>query len=462
MISSNDCDKHNGDKQETNRDGDKHNRKNIANLNVTSFCNNDSFKMTDNGSNANNSANDNNSDNNNDMIVSCNNDKSHNIVNSTININNSTNSNDSVNNMTMSCNNVQHCNIVDSTINVNNSMSDADFNSNAISSLDNELNHDTINDKNNDNNSTGHVNSNNNSNNITFSNVCDQQNRIRSVNLNVTFSCDNGKSYETIDNGISTNNFTSSNNPDNMTFSCNDKDCNIVNSTINANNDTYCVNNMTSSCDNGKSIGSDINNFTNSDDSYNNAILSCDNGSVNNSLTGVILNDVIFPFDDGNNSNNIFSILSDVTKSKTSTNCNDNNTFSCNDNNTNNSLSVNTTNISEYLPSTSEITTEIEAVGYEQEIEHESIHNISTNNDKNYSESLIDISSVNTFGCKEDNMSVPFSQPKGLKKKNFCYYCKKFQSKIARHLENVHKLEPEVKKFLLLPKGDYILKSIDD
>lgn len=82
----------------------------------------------------------------------------------------------------------------------------------------------------------------------------------------------------------------------------------------------------------------------------------------------------------------------------------------------------------------------------------------STNNEKNSSESVIDISSVNTFGCKEDDLHVPFSQPKGLQKKNFCYYCKKFQSKIARHLETVHKMEPEVNKFLLLPEGEEIFK----
>jgi hypothetical protein len=113
---------------------------------------------------------------------------------------------------------------------------------------------------------------------------------------------------------------------------------------------------------------------------------------------------------------------------------------------------TNTTNISEYLPSTSETTVETEIVEYERN------HNVSTNNDKNSSVSLIDISSVNTFGCREENLSIPFSQSKGLQKKNFCYYCKKLQSKIARHLENVHKLEPEVQKFILLPKGNHIFK----
>lgn len=36
-----------------------------------------------------------------------------------------------------------------------------------------------------------------------------------------------------------------------------------------------------------------------------------------------------------------------------------------------------------------------------------------------------------------------------------CMYCKKLQTKFARHLETVHKNEAEVKKFILLPKGKY-------
>jgi len=59
----------------------------------------------------------------------------------------------------------------------------------------------------------------------------------------------------------------------------------------------------------------------------------------------------------------------------------------------------------------------------------------------------MNISSVNTFGYREDNLYVPFFRSKGFQKNNFCYYCKKFRSKIIRHLEQVHKLEPEEKKF---------------
>lgn len=55
--------------------------------------------------------------------------------------------------------------------------------------------------------------------------------------------------------------------------------------------------------------------------------------------------------------------------------------------------------------------------------------------------------------CNDENMLVHYAEPKGGNKKNFCLYCKTFQSKIARHLEFVHKNEEDVKKFILLPKG---------
>ncbi|XP_029674803.1 uncharacterized protein LOC115242555, partial [Formica exsecta] len=41
-------------------------------------------------------------------------------------------------------------------------------------------------------------------------------------------------------------------------------------------------------------------------------------------------------------------------------------------------------------------------------------------------------------------------------------YCKKLQTKFARHLEAVHKNEAEVKKFILLPKGNAERKAIID
>ncbi|KYN08439.1 hypothetical protein ALC62_00571 [Cyphomyrmex costatus] len=59
-------------------------------------------------------------------------------------------------------------------------------------------------------------------------------------------------------------------------------------------------------------------------------------------------------------------------------------------------------------------------------------------------------------------MFVESSQPKGANKKHFCFYCKKLQTKIARHLELVHSIEKEVKGFTYLPKGNPERKKLID
>ncbi|XP_077269159.1 uncharacterized protein LOC143901075 [Temnothorax americanus] len=437
MIFSNDCDKHSKTKVK------------VVNLNVT---------------------------------FSCNNSNSYETLDDNININNSTNGNDSNSNMTSFCDNGKGDSIVDSTVNANNYTNNTDYD-NVIFLCDNGYDHNAMNDESNVSDPMRHAESDNA---VIFSNDFDKHSkeRVKAVNLNATFSCNDNNNYETLNGNININNSTNGNNSNsNMTSSCdNGKGHSIVNSVINANNYTDDINLF---CDNGNGcktvnsnintdistntnvngtdingtdincivINSDINNLINND-SYKNVTFS-DKGSANNSVTGVVLNDVIiFPFDDDNSS----IILDDVTNAKNSmwSNDGDNNiTLSCDNDNTNNIASTNITNTSEYLPSTSEIEVEAETT------EHESIHNNSSkNNDKNSSESLIDISSVNTFGCKEENLCIPVSQSKGLQKKNFCYYCKKFQSKIARHLENVHKLESDVKKFSLLPKGNLERKKI--
>jgi len=415
------------------------------------------------------------------------------------NTNNSTNSNVSYNNVTSRDNGKCH-NVINSAINPNNSVGDIDCDNNVILTWDNKYNHNAINYENNVCKPMRHANSDNA---VIFPNDCDNEedSRTKVVNFNVTSSYKNGNSHEMVDNSNnSTNNSTNGNVSNNVT-SCNGKCHSVIDNAINAKttiDDTDCDNNNvilswnnrrnhnaindennvsrstrhansdnailsndcdknngvktvnlneTFSCDNGNNCETvndmDVNNFTNINNDSNNK-MTCDNGNANNSETDIVLNDVmIFPFDDGN----ISGIL-DMNNDRISYN-EDNNgvTFSYNDDDImNNIASANTTNISEYQPSTLE--------NIEQ-----SIHNyIDTSNHKTSLESLIDISSVNTFGCREDNLYVPFSQPKGLKKKNFCYYCKKFQSKIARHLEQVHKSEPEVKKFSLLPKGDHILE----
>lgn len=40
------------------------------------------------------------------------------------------------------------------------------------------------------------------------------------------------------------------------------------------------------------------------------------------------------------------------------------------------------------------------------------------------------------------------------RKKNYCTFCMKLQAQLPRHLETVHRNEPEVKKFAVLPKKD--------
>ena len=52
----------------------------------------------------------------------------------------------------------------------------------------------------------------------------------------------------------------------------------------------------------------------------------------------------------------------------------------------------------------------------------------------------------------------PSSSSQAYSKKHFCIYCKKLITKIARHYENVHKLETDVKKFTCLPPGKYYFK----
>ncbi|XP_077270902.1 uncharacterized protein LOC143902074 isoform X2 [Temnothorax americanus] len=56
--------------------------------------------------------------------------------------------------------------------------------------------------------------------------------------------------------------------------------------------------------------------------------------------------------------------------------------------------------------------------------------------------------------CDASELTAELSHgPKGDNKKNFCVFCHTLQSKIARHLENKHRNEDQVKEFLNLPKG---------
>lgn len=318
---------------------------------------------------------------------------------------------------------------------------------NMITSCNNGDKYEIINNENDLSNGMRHVVADN----IKVSNNCDKQSEKRTA-INATFFLDNDGNDETVNSGINANNSTIYGNSDDIydsdrssTLSFDRESNNICNSTMITNTSINDINHFEtdaiSPCDDNCDIMDS--NFINGDNFNKNATFLCDDSG--NNAADVLNDDNIF-YDNGNNSN----ILNNVTYDKTSMGNNNNMILPCNDdNNTDDSInqSTNISDTSEYLCSTSNVTTVLEYM------EHESTHNnISTNND-NSSKSLMDISSIKTFGCREDNLSIPFSEPKGLQKKNFCYYCKKFQSKIARHLENMHKSEPEVKKFLLLSKG---------
>lgn len=54
------------------------------------------------------------------------------------------------------------------------------------------------------------------------------------------------------------------------------------------------------------------------------------------------------------------------------------------------------------------------------------------------------------------NVQIPYSKDFFLRrtvKKYFCPYCKKLQTKFARHLELKHKTEADVQKFIHIKKG---------
>lgn len=87
--------------------------------------------------------------------------------------------------------------------------------------------------------------------------------------------------------------------------------------------------------------------------------------------------------------------------------------------------------------------------------------NVSVN--KSNSSGGLDTSNPHLSGitCDDSEMYVIESSGKQThSKRNCCYYCKKLQSKIARHLETVHSNEEEVRRFSMLPKGNYERKKI--
>lgn len=142
-----------------------------------------------------------------------------------------------------------------------------------------------------------------------------------------------------------------------------------------------------------------------------------------------------------------------------------------------NCTDINTTDISRsdptYEPSQLSITTETSFVKESSGMLLNSNNNISSNkhdeddnilpqNKSNFSH-VIESSNVQPGSCNDVGMFVAYSLGRsGANKKNFCLYCKTFQSKICRHLERIHKDEADVQKFINLPKGNKERKRIID
>jgi len=74
------------------------------------------------------------------------------------------------------------------------------------------------------------------------------------------------------------------------------------------------------------------------------------------------------------------------------------------------------------------------------------------------SSSSFNVSPTIPSACHDENMYVDKSHIKY--KQNYCIFCMKLQSQLARHLETVHCNEPEVKKFTVLPKRNLERKKI--
>lgn len=79
------------------------------------------------------------------------------------------------------------------------------------------------------------------------------------------------------------------------------------------------------------------------------------------------------------------------------------------------------------------------------------------------STSTLDASQINDGAaiCNDEIMSVETSNLKS-GKRNYCVFCSKLQTQLARHLEMVHRNEPEVKKFAILPKNNPERRKIID
>jgi len=101
---------------------------------------------------------------------------------------------------------------------------------------------------------------------------------------------------------------------------------------------------------------------------------------------------------------------------------------------------------SEYLPSEDE-----QHLSHNNELSQKRKSTLSTTIS---SSSSFDVSKINKNVisiCNDENMYVETSNAKSVKQ-NYCLFCSKLQTQLARHLETVHRNEPDVKKFAILPQ----------
>lgn len=93
---------------------------------------------------------------------------------------------------------------------------------------------------------------------------------------------------------------------------------------------------------------------------------------------------------------------------------------------------------------------------------NESLHKESTVKNSLSSQSSLNNSKKSIIGtsCNDEEMHVNRSNVKS--KQNCCVFCLKLQSQLARHLVTVHRDEPEVQKFAILPQKNEERKKIID
>lgn len=84
----------------------------------------------------------------------------------------------------------------------------------------------------------------------------------------------------------------------------------------------------------------------------------------------------------------------------------------------------------------------------------------STQNNDSTTSTGMDVSNVECDTRQDEQTAIP-TKFAGTKK-YMCVFCHKMQAKIARHLESVHCNEPDVKKFMYLPKGCSERRNIID